>query len=131
MCVHDPRCLASLSTIGYPPDRFMPLPCSILCLKVLYLLTLLFQPVLFGYFACPFHLSINFIVTLGVLRSSIMSSMSVLVRRFLFFFTIVNNTLCAAFCIPSFMFVHKISTLSFSYSCTYTQIHILLHDMTI
>ena len=39
-------------------------------LQVLYFLTLLFQPVLFGYFACPFHLSFNLIVIVCVLRSN-------------------------------------------------------------
>ena len=56
-----------------------------LSLQVLYFLTLLFQPVFFSYFACPFHLSINLIVTLGVIRFSIMSSMSVLIQGFFVF----------------------------------------------
>ena len=50
MFVHDPRCLGSLSTIRYPPHLFMHLPCyNMLFHPVLYFLTLLFQPVLFGY----------------------------------------------------------------------------------
>ena len=49
----------------------------------------------------------------ALFRFSIMSSMSILIQGFLFVFTIFGNILCAACCIPSFMFVHKLSTVTY------------------
>ena len=40
--------------------------------------------------------------------------MSVLIQGFWFFFTIFGNILCAAFCVPSFMFVHPFHILVLS-----------------
>ena len=99
MCVHDP-------VVWVVFQRFVTLSGTFHAFAVLDVvspfLKLLFQPVLFGYFACPFHMLISLIVGCPSLFSLFPSCLVIQYwsRAFLFFFSIL-----ATHCLLPFVYL--------------------------
>ena len=111
-------CLSMIPVVWVVFLRFVTLRIfSCICLvrycfpPVLYFLTLRFQPVLFGYFECPFHLSVNLIVVwvfFALFRFSIMSRMSVLIQGFCF-----SSQSLAIYCVLPFVYLLLCSSIRY------------------